>query len=355
MNLDQANALRWTAAARGYYEVYYLTLNDVASETGYWIRYVVQAPEQAERSPGLELWFSFFDRRRPTRTFGVFEHRPLATLQSRTAPFRLGFGGGPVDGGRFDAAELRNGLSRGAIGSGDRRVRWDLEWSPESELILPFPEELYSSGDVPAAMLYTYPATQLAGTIEIGDRRLLIEGAPGEQSHIWGRKHPPHWLWAHCNRFADDPVGYLEVSCIPASADGPPPVHMVIARIHGREVRLISPLDGSAATSDSTPGRWRFSAESERERLELEVTCPLELILEAPYTDPDGSSCFCLHSDLASCRLRLFERCGGEDSGPAPEWENVGELNSNGCCHVEWGDWHEHLEIDGRIQRVGPA
>lgn len=352
MNLDQANALRWTAAARGCYEVYYLTLNDLASETGYWIRYVVQAPEITERPAELELWFAFFDRRKSERSFGLFEHRPLGTLESKAAPFRLGFSGCPVGGHRFEPAELRNGLARGGIGRGTRRVRWHLEWPADSKLILPFPEALYASGDLPGAMIYPYPGTQFAGTIEIGDRRLVIEDAHGEQSHIWGRKHPPHWLWAHCNRFDDDPAGYLEVSCIPASADGPPPVHMLIARVHGREVRLIAPLDGSAATSESVPGRWSFAAESERERIELEVNCPLELILEAPYTDPDGSGCFCLHSDLASCRLRLFERVAAGGAGREPEWENVGEVSSEGCCHVEWGDWHEHPEVEGRIERV---
>ncbi|MCY3965472.1 MAG: tocopherol cyclase family protein [Acidobacteria bacterium] len=355
MNLDQANALRWTAAARGSYEVYYLTLNDLASETGYWIRYVLQAPETTERCAELGLWFAFFDRRNPERSFGVFERRPLATLESQATPFRLGFGGGPLDGHNFAPAELGNGLARGGIGQGGRRVRWHLEWPAESELILPFPEGLYSSGDLPGAMIYPYPGTEFAGTIEIGDRRLVIEGAPGEQSHIWGRKHPPHWLWAHCNRFDDDPDGYLEVSCIPASADGPPPVHMLIARVRGREVRLIAPLDGSAATSGSVPGRWSFAAESERERVELEVNCPLKLILEAPYIDPDGSSCFCLHSDLASCRLRLLERVGRSGDDSEPEWENAGELSSEGWCHVEWGDWHEHPEVDGRIERVGPG
>ena len=98
MNLDQANALRWTAAARGCYEVYYLTLNDLASETGYWIRYVVQAPEITERSAELELWFTFFDRRNPEWSFGAFERRPLATLASRAVPFRLGFNGSPAGG-----------------------------------------------------------------------------------------------------------------------------------------------------------------------------------------------------------------------------------------------------------------
>lgn len=355
MNLDQANALRWTAAARGCYEVYYLTLNDLASETGYWIRYVVQASEVTERCAELELWFTFFDRRNPERSFGVFEHRPLTTLESRAAPFRLAFDGGLVGGHRFAPAELRNGLARGGIGQGIRRVRWLLEWPEDSELVLPFPEALYSSGDLPGALLYPYPATRFTGQIEIGDRRLMIVGAPGEQSHIWGGKHPPHWLWAHCNRFDDDPAGYLEVSCIPASADGSPPVHMLIARVHGREVRLISPLDGSVATSESAPGRWRFAAQSERERVELDVICPLKFILEAPYTDPDGSSCFCLHSDLASCRLRLFERVAAEGGDRESEWENVGELKSDGCCHVEWGDWHEHPEVDGRIERVGPG
>lgn len=235
MNLDQANALRWTAAARGCYEVYYLTLNDPASETGYWIRYVVQAPEITERSAELELWFAFFDRRNPERSFGVFERRSPATLESRAAPFRLGFDAGLVEGRRCASAELRNGLARGGLGHGDRRVRWHLEWPVDSEPVLPFPEALYASGDLPGALLYPYPATRFTGTIEIAERKLVIEDAPGEQSHIWGRRHPPHWLWAHCNWFDDDPAGYLEVSCIPASPDGPPPVHMLIARIHGRE------------------------------------------------------------------------------------------------------------------------
>ncbi len=356
MNPDQANALRWTAAVRGCYEVYYLTFNDPATETGCWIRYVVQAPEEPTDNPRLELWFTFFDRKAPERSCGFFEHRPLDTLEARSAPFRLRFAGSRADGRTFEQAELTNGGARGSIGAGMQRVRWDLQWPEDSEPVLPFPEHLYSSGDVPGAMLYPYPASRFGGTIEIGDRRLVIEDAPGEQSHIWGRKHPPHWLWAHCNRFVDDPAGYLEVSCIPTSESGPP-VHLLIARIQGRDVRLISPLDGSTPHSESAPGWWRLSAESEQERVELEVTCPLELILEAPYTDPDGSHCFCLHSDLASCRVRLFERVTGEPPGVATShgWKNVGELTSDGWCHVEWGDWHEHPEIDGRIQRVGPA
>ena len=179
MNLDQANALRWTAAARGCYEVYYLTLNDLASETGCWIRYVVQAPEQAEMSAELELWFTFFDRGKPERSFGVFERRPVAALESRPAPFRVGFHDGPVGGRRFEPAELRNGLARGAIGQGGRRVRWRLEWPAESELVLPFPEALYSSGDVPGAMLYPYPATHFAGTIEIGGAAADDRGRAG--------------------------------------------------------------------------------------------------------------------------------------------------------------------------------
>lgn len=51
-------------------------------------------------------------------------------------------------------------------------------------------------------------------------------------------------------------------------------------------------------------------------------------LLRARYEDPDGTDRYCHNSEIASCRLRLFERQAGD--------RPVAELESIGTTHAEW-------------------
>jgi hypothetical protein len=331
-NSSEANILRWTPEQRDCYEIYYLTLNHLASRTGFWIRYTLHAPVEGRGEPYVELWFSYFDLEDPDRGFGLARQYPIDALAHAADPFRVAIGDG----------ELTNQSCSGVLEGGGHSARWELRFEPCAMPFLHFPENLYTSGEVESAMLSPHFSTTFSGSVEVDGRRLSFAGDPGEQSHTWGRRHPPHWLWAHCNAFAEDPDAAMELVVAlpeqghPASFEA----HVLYAKVGGREHRLLSLLDGSKSSSVAQPGHWKLFAEGDTLRIEVEIECrPINLI-EAHYVDPDGASAYCINTEVASSTLSVSTRTGESDA-----WTVVGTLSSDGTTHAEWGDYEPHPEV----------
>jgi hypothetical protein len=270
-NSAEANLLRWTPGMLNCYEIYYLTLNHLRSRTGYWIRYTLHAPADGLGDPYAEVWFAFYDLTNPDDGFGLAEKYPIDALASSIVPFSV----------RIGDSVLTNEACQGAVGGAGHAAAWDLRFEPCAKPFLHFPESLYESGDVESAMLSPHFSTSFSGTIEVDGRRIDLTGDPGEQSHTWGRQHPPHWLWCHCNHFTEDPNAAMELVCAlpeeghPASLEA----HVLYAKVGGREHRLLSLADGSRSESTASPGSWRLEAEGETVRIEADIRCrPVDLI-----------------------------------------------------------------------------
>src|SRR5207248_674287 len=99
---ERDNQLRWQRQA-GHYEVWYLTLNHRPSETGFWIRYTLEAPVAGHGEPYCQLWFAAFDARAPANSFALNRKLPMAELATRAEPFEV----------RIGEAYLRHGAARG--------------------------------------------------------------------------------------------------------------------------------------------------------------------------------------------------------------------------------------------------
>ena len=74
MDSAEANRMRW-AFQRGHYEVWYATLSHLASRTGFWIRYTLEAPEEGHGEPYAQLWFA----RLSTNVCSAVKHRRSAS------------------------------------------------------------------------------------------------------------------------------------------------------------------------------------------------------------------------------------------------------------------------------------
>jgi hypothetical protein len=68
-------------------------------------------------------------------------------------------------------------------------------------------------------------------------------------------------------------------------------------------------------------------------------------MIRARYEDPDGDARYCHNSEVASCRLVLFERRAGG-------FDELAVLESNGTTHAEWSGrtparsvTTEHVEV----------
>jgi hypothetical protein len=335
-NSAEANLLRWTPGMLNCYEIYYLTLNHLRSRTGYWIRYTLHAPADGLGDPYAEVWFAFYDLTNPDDGFGLAEKYPIDALASSIVPFSV----------RIGDSVLTNEACQGAVGGAGHAAAWDLRFEPCAKPFLHFPESLYESGDVESAMLSPHFSTSFSGTIEVDGRRIDLTGDPGEQSHTWGRQHPPHWLWCHCNHFTEDPNAAMELVCAlpeeghPASLEA----HVLYAKVGGREHRLLSLADGSRSESTASPGSWRLEAEGETVRIEADIRCrPVDLI-EAPYVDPNGASAYCVATEVASSTLRVSARA--KESAP---WQAMVPLHSDGTTHAEWGDFEPHPEVERKV------
>ncbi len=134
MDSAEANRMRW-AFQRGHYEVWYATLSHLASRTGFWIRYTLEAPEEGHGEPYAQLWFARFDGNDAARTFGFNQKLPIGELRQEPAPFRV----------RIGDAELTSSSAKGHLAGDGHDASWDLRWTPAETVHQHLPSSVYKA------------------------------------------------------------------------------------------------------------------------------------------------------------------------------------------------------------------
>ena len=338
MDLDGANSLRWRPRSGDFYEVWFLTLNSISTGTGAWLRYVLQASDEAPDGAWLELWATVFGAGLDGESLGLMRRLSLDSLEAKARPFAI----------RMGEAEIRNGAARGELTGGGHSISWDLEFDTGGSPFLHFPEELYGEGRLPGAVLAPHLNTRVRGTLTVDERTIELVDDPGQQSHVWGRKHPPHSCWAHCSYFVGQPDAEMQLLCIPESDDAlePPPTHVVYVRRGDEEIRLLSVLDDSISRHDVGSGRWSFDFRGDRVRVVGEIQGDPAQLVEAEYEEPDGAAYWVVHHDLCDSQVEVSKRSRVEE-----DWTPVFTLRSQGTTHCEWGDWAPHTGIENHVWR----
>ena len=305
--MERDNLPRWDGR-RGRYEVWFLTMTH--GRLGYWIRYTLRTPIAGP--PEREVWFARFDRDAPERSFGV--HGPA---QGEVGPR-----------GYFDVGEclIEPGVARGRIAGHGHEARWDVRWEPGQPTVRILPPILHRTGLASTKPLTPNPEARFTGVIEGDGDRVDLDGAPGQQSHVYGTRHAERWAWASCSRFADDRWAFQALSA--QARRWPflsPFLTFAVLRMDGRWVRF----RGTSRRRAWGLGVWPLDLEAGDHRLEGEVRAPLEHLIRARYLDPDDTPRFSHNTEVASARLILWERRMGG-------WQQAAELLSQGTTHAEW-------------------
>jgi Tocopherol cyclase len=331
--VTEADNVHRVAGRSGVYEVWFLTFTDPVTGRGYWVRSTYLAPNQGLASAGV--WFAQFDPADPSSTFGI--HRRSDTWAFSTERFDV----------RIAGTFMAPGMAQGSIEGGGHHVSWDLEYSTGGETYHLLPQALYRGGLAPTKPLSPNVDTRISGWVTIDGAKSEITKVPGQQGHLWGERHALRWAWAHCSDFDQEEAVVHAV--IAQGRRGPvktPYVTFAGVRWDGRWIRLnrVSPKP------DFGLGTWRVDLESRRYRLTGRIEAPAIALLRARYEDPDGSARYCHNSEIASCRLALFERRTGG-------FDEIALLESRGTTHAEWAGRtpapqveREFLEISGDEQ-----
>jgi hypothetical protein len=315
------NVRHWPPSTTGVYEVWYTTWNHPTTGEGYWLRFILESPHAAE--PRGELWFARFDPRDPHRTFGIHKHFPIAQAEVSDAPFRISIAG----------SVLGHSHSSGELEGGGHSVRWDLRWDPAPETLRFLPDVMYLRGGLGETTVHSpNPRVPLSGRLLVDGEEIAFDRAIAGQTHLWGKKHAYSWVWARCAEFTGAPDGLLEILGVRLKRRGVTLPKLVLVHLHeGGERHDLSQFRHVAANRGSWEvGRVTFTARSPRVKIEGELTCTPDDMVNAPYVDPDGTELYCANTEIGSARVTVWKRDG-------VRWREHRRLESRGRAHFEIG------------------
>jgi len=297
MTTERFNNRQWDDTKRGVYEVWFMTWNHAATDQGFWLRYITEAPIDGESR--AELWFARFDPKTPARTFGIHKHFPAAAASKD--PFSLSIAG----------SRLGHDHAIGQLAGGRHDVKWDLRWQPGDDVLRLLPDVAYH-GIGESTVISPNPRVAMTGTIVVDGEELSFDRAPFGQSHIWGKKHAFSWTWGRCAEFAGAPGALLEVfgSRLQRRGVTLPPLFLVTLDLDGEHYRLNQLRHMASNRGSWGSGRVKFSAWSASIKIEGELTCKPEDMVLAPYLDPDGTEVFCANTEIGDARITIFRRAG---------------------------------------------
>jgi hypothetical protein len=323
--------MRWDRRARGFMEVWYVTLNHPTSGVGAWFRYTLTSPASGE--PYCELWGSMFDPD-GKRTFAAKERFSIDSLGSTN---------GRDDGAlvRIADAWLAEGHLEGAVARDGRSLAWSLDFEPSDRCFQHIPERLRSRLE---KRLSTICSPNLAvpffGSITADGDELTFSGEMGCQSHRWGARHSTTWTWAHCSMFEETSDAVFEGLAAKASIGPiPAPTTTLLYLRYGHEDLVFNDLRWALrARSRYEMPTWSFTARNDRWKIAGAARATTDRLIQVRYEDPDGTDRFCANSEIADLAIEIYER---SDTG----WRHRGGLTALRTAHLEFGRSHPFDEL----------
>ena len=282
------SAPRWRGQP-GRLEVWYSTLTDGATGTGFWLHHELVAPLQGE--PHAHGWVAAFPLDGP--------------------PAVERFGPAPVSPGGtgFDAADVRADDRRlhGAAGSAE----WDLSVRSDGPPLFTFPRRVWESELLPAAQVVPQPTASYDGSLRLGGRSWQLSGARGASARIFGHGNAKRWGWLHADLGDGDVLEIVTAVSRRPGLSALPPLAFVQLRHDGVDWPA-NPLAAAPLFRTRLDGPlWSVSGVVGRRRLRVEVRQDPARTLRVGYVDPDGATASCFNSEVATCLVRLDRWRGG--------------------------------------------
>jgi hypothetical protein len=323
MSTEKDNRMVWDRRKAGHYEVWYTTFNHKASGTGYWIRYTLSSPLPGHGSASCKLWFAFFDAERPERTWAINRKLPLGELVAESDPFMIQIG----------EAVLKHGELRGELSGDAHTASWDLGFRPSPFTHHHLPDLVYQTDFADTKVLSPNLMVNINGRVKVDGETYTLDGDPGCQTHLWGSKRAHAYAWSHCNAFREDPTACLETLSVRLKRLGiVTPTLTMISLYLGNEVYHFKEWRSFLRTRGSwETGLYTFGGVGRRVKIEGEMRCRPEDLVQTAYTDPDGEPSFCHNTEVADASVTIWTR----RSYGAP-FRKLTRLTARNTAHFEY-------------------
>lgn len=308
---------RWDGRP-GRLEIWYTTLTDPSTGTGFWIHHELLAPTS----------------RGPARAYGW-----LGVFAPESAPELYRFGPQEwacPDGTTVFTANGATLTSRGAelsMSGAAGIASWDLTGTTEQPALFTFPRWAWRREILPAAQILAQPGQRFTGAITAGTRRYDLDDAWGGTARIYGNGNAKRWVWLHADLGSGD---VLEVVAAVSKRPGLsllPLLPLLRLRLDGEDLPAADPLlTALRLRARIEPGAWTVEGPiGRRKRIRIRVALPAAHTLTVDYTDPDGSTVLCHNSERADAHI-IVER------GGRGRWTTEREWRLDGTAHAEIGE-----------------
>ena len=333
------NMCRWDGVSAPHYEVWFLTLNHRASQRGFWFRYVLESPVVLDQDspPRTALWAAAFNRRSPEQNLGLKHEYSVDQFAHGREDSILTIGDG-----LFSPC-----TASGRVDSASHSIEWDLTYEPCDSTYHHVPRTMVQLARPSSFVCSPNLDTRFSGRIMVDGEEIVLDEEPGCQTHLWGRKHVDDWVWVHSNAFEKLPGTVFEgLAARPRRAGRMlPPIQSLYLRHCGEEHRFVRLRRAEQWQRKLGMGFWSFSAMNTRLYIEGAAQCRLRDMLQAEYSDPDGQRLYCINSEVANLKIRLFRRVHGV------RWRHVETIKSYAAAHLE----HASRVSDSGVQMAFKA
>lgn len=295
--------VRWRGEP-GRLEVWYTTVTDQATGTGFWFHTELVA--DVDGAARLHGW--------------------AAVFEPGAVPVWARFGPEPVAPGLAAPDEL--------VGvAGD--LAWDLRRVDDGgPPLFTFPRWVWERSVLPAAQVVPAPSARYDGEVRVGSRVHRLSGARGASSRIYGHGNAKRWAWLHADLSGGG--GGADVLELVAAVSRRPGLSLLPAlpllqlRLDGVDWPR-NPLAAAPLFRARLDVRdWIVTGVVGRRRLSVRVHQPPEATVAVGYTDPDGATATCHNCEVATAKVRLSRlRRGG--------WQLEREWHLDGTAHAEVG------------------
>jgi hypothetical protein len=285
--------------ASGHYESWYLRANHPARPLAFWIRYTIFAPAGRPADAVGQLWAVAFDG----------ETGKHATAQCDVPMGQCAFPAEKFDV-RVGTSVLDWGRARGSAGE----ISWELAYSGASEPLLLFEPARYRSGLPRAKTLVPLPLALFTGWIDVGGRRVDVDGWTGSQNHNWGSEHTARYAYGQVAGFDGEPGAFLDVTTAKAHVGGPlltPWLTFVVLREGGREHRATALLRAVKATASYDQHTWTFTTRTRTAEIGGTISAPDSAFVTLQYPDPPGGAKVCRNTKIAAAEVIVRDLAGG--------------------------------------------
>src|SRR5262245_2301740 len=302
---EQVNWAQYRAGQRGgHYESFYQRANHPRRPLAFWLRYTIFSPAGHPEAAVGELWAVLFDGETGVHTASKTQH---AMSSCRFAA---------------DAFDVRVGpaaLGPGALSGESGQIGWELRYRSDQAPLYLLPGRLYRGGFPKAKSLVGSPLARFDGTVNVGNREVIVDGWLGSQNHNWGSRHTDRYAFGQVAGFDDAPDTFLEVVRAQTRI-GPlwtPPLTLLVLRRGERELainglRLARRAGGQVEFHQPTLW-WTFATATADAgtRVEGRIEAPRSSFVGLEYANPPGGTKHCLNTKIGRCALTIVDTASG--------------------------------------------